>query len=217
MPTLPRVILLLSMVGAAALVPCQVRPVRAADPPAAATLPFRQRPPELDHRHQFGMALMPGVGYRVIARYQEGQSCLDDSGDDSKWVCTNDVPMFLDFQLGYGISPRLDLLADLRFGLAHDEAEGVDRQFAMAPGLRVWLDRDVRLKFFTTVQLLFDATSQGQARVRDTDFGLRNSNGLMYDALRNIGVYVQFGENIGFVRWFRIELDIGLGVQVRLP
>ncbi len=91
------------------------------------------------------------------------------------------------------------------------------RQFAVAPGVRFWLDRDLRLKFFTTLQALFDATAQGQARVRNTDFGLRNSNGLMYDAVRNVGVYLQFGESIGVVRWFRVELDLGLGLQVRLP
>ena len=41
----------------------------------------------------------PGIGYRVVARYNENQTCLDTSGDDSKWVCTNDVPFFLDFQV----------------------------------------------------------------------------------------------------------------------
>jgi hypothetical protein len=183
----------------------------------AQSLPLRQRPPELDHRHQTGIAVMPGIGYRMIARYQEGQSCLDATADESKWVCTNDVPLFLDFQVGYGISSRLDLLTDLRLGLARDDAPGVGRQLAVAPGVRIWLDRDVRLKFFTTVQFLYDVTTQGQDRVRNSDFGLRNSNGLMYDAVRNAGVYVQFGESIGFVRWFRIELDIGVGVQVRLP
>ncbi len=187
-----------------------------ADGPAA-TLPFRQRPPALDHRHQVGLSVMPGIGYRVIARYQEEPSCLDASGDDSKWVCTNDVPLFLDVQLSYGVSAGVDLLADLRLGLARDEAPGVGRQIAVAPGVRFWLDRDLRLKFFSTLQVLFDATAQGQARVRNTDFGLRNSNGLMYDALRNVGVYLQFGESIGVVRWFRVELDLGVGLQVRLP
>jgi hypothetical protein len=32
-----------------------------------------------------------------------------------------------------------------------------------------------------------------------------------------VGFYFQFGETIGFRRWFRIELDVGLGVQVRFP
>ena len=209
--------ILLSMGALASVVASDwAREARAEVP--ATTLPFRQRPPALDHENQFAFSLMPGVGYRVIARYDEEPSCLDSSPDDGKWVCTNDVPLFLDFQLAYGISSRFDLLTDLRLGLARDDAlPGVGRQFAVAPGLRVWLDRDVRLKFFTTVQALVDTTKQGQDGVPNTDFGLRNSNGLMYDAVRNLGIYVQFGESIGFVRWFRIELDVGLGLQVRLP
>ena len=112
----------------------------------------------------------------------------------------------------------------VRLGIAHDEAPGVGRQFALAPGVRVWLDSDTRLKFFTTLQFVFDHTEQGQFNdmtlkdtVADNDYGVRNSNGLMYDAIRNVGFYLQFGETIGFARWFRIELDLGLGVQVRFP
>ena len=32
----------------------------------------------------------------------------------------------------------------------------------------------------------------------------------MYDVMRNVGFFVQFGETIGFMRWFRIDLDVGL-------
>jgi hypothetical protein len=208
---LSRVIVALSMVAASVVVASQS--ARAAE----ATLPFSQRPPTVDHRHQVGLSLMPGIGYRMIARYDERQSCLDSSGDDSKWVCTSGVPAFLDVQLSYGTTPRLDVMADVRLGLALDDAPGVGRALALAPGIRLWLDREVRLKFFTTLQFLYDATKQGQARVRNSDFGLRNANGLMYDALRNLGVYAQFGENVGVVRWFRIEVDVGVGLQVRMP
>jgi hypothetical protein len=209
--SLPRVIAVFSMFAGIAVVASQSAAAEEAN------LPFSQRPPRLDHRHQLGISLMPGIGYRMIARYEEGQSCLDDSRDDGKWVCTNDVPAFLDLQFSYGATPRMDVMADLRVGLALDDAVGVGRQLAVAPGIRLWLDRDVRLKFFTTLQFLYDATKQGQARVRNSDFGLRNANGLMYDAFRNLGFYVQFGENLGVVRWFRIEVDIGLGLQVRMP
>lgn len=209
--SLPRVIFAFSMVAGSALVASQS--ARAQE----AALPFSQRPPRLDHRHQLGISLMPGIGYRMIARYEEGQVCLDSSRDDSKWVCTNDVPPFLDLQFAYGATPRMDVLADLRVGLDLDDAIGVGRQLAIAPGVRLWLDRDVRLKFFTTLQFLYDATKQGQARVPNSDFGLRNANGLMYDAVRNLGFYVQFGENLGVVRWFRIEVDVGIGMQVRIP
>jgi hypothetical protein len=170
--------------------------------------------PRLDHRHQTGISLMPGVGYRIIVPYKENVDCFDRS-DASKRVCTNGVPFFLDLQLSFGVTERLDLIADLRFGVVKDISSS--RQFAVAPGVRVWLDPDINLKFYTTAQALYDGTDYPPGSVPSSDFGLRNANGLMYDMIRNVGFYFQFGESIGFRRWFRIELDAGLGVQVRFP
>lgn len=176
----------------------------------------RQRPERLDHRHQFGLSVLPGIGYRVIVPYEEAKDCGDSSGDSGKRVCTSGVPFFLDLQASFGLTGRIDLITDLRLGVAKGDIAGVGHQIAFAPGLRVWLDQDVRLKFFTTIQALLDNTKQGQD-IKRLDYGIRNSNGLMYDPIRNVGFYVQFGETIGFRRWFRIELDMGFGVQVRMP
>lgn len=201
------------MIAAVALVSPEVRAQSGSEGP----LGTEAGAPEQHHRGQVGLSLMPGIGYRVIARYHEDQTCLDSSPDDSKWVCTNRVPFFLDLQLSYGLASRLDLIADVRLGIARESALGVGRQLAIAPGLRFWLEDDVRLKFYTTVQGLWDGTTQGQADVPDQDFGLRNSNGLMYDVTRNLGVFFQFGETIGVLRWFRMEVDVGVGIQARLP
>lgn len=202
------------MIASAVLVAWPVGSARAQGP---ADTGARFRPPDLAHTRQVGLSVMPGIGYRVIARYNDRQFCLDRSEDDSKWVCTNEVPFFLDLSASYGLSEGLDLLADVRLGLGKDQASGVGRQFAIAPGVRLWLDRGKRMKFYTTVQVAFDHTKQGQDRVRDSDWGLRNANGFMYDAIRNLGFFVQVGETIGVVRWFRIEVDAGVGVQVRFP
>lgn len=177
--------------------------------------PANDPAPHFDHRHQTGLALMPGLGYRVIVPYQEHKPCGDSSRDASKRVCTSGVPFFLDLQLSFGITRRLDLLVDFRFGIGTDQASKT-HQFALAPGLRVWLDQNVNLKFYTTVQAVYDSTDYHDV-VPSSDFGVRNANGLMYDVIRNVGFYAQFGETFGLRRWFRIELDAGLGVQVRFP
>jgi hypothetical protein len=174
-------------------------------------------PERLDHAGQLGVSLMPGAGYRMIVRYNEQQTCIDAKGPDSKWVCTNNVPVFADLGLSFGLTSRYDLLTDLRFGIAREDALGVSRQFALAPGLRIWLDREGAWKFFTTLQLVYDHTKQSQDAVEDTDYGARNANGLMYDPTRNFGLFVQLGETFGFRRWFRMEIDVGVGVQIRLP
>jgi hypothetical protein len=160
---------------------------------------------------------MPGVGYRMIVIYNEDQVCISSSGRDGKWVCNNDVPFFTDFALSFGITRRLDLLTDVRLGVARDDVPGIKRQLAIAPGVRFWLDHDRTVKFYTTLQAVFDRTGQSQDAVPDSDWGARNANGVMYDPTPNFGLFVQFGETIGFTRWFRIEVDVGVGVQVRLP
>jgi hypothetical protein len=39
----------------------------------------------------------------------------------------------------------------------------------------------------------------------------------MFEVMRNLGVYFQFGETIGFVRWLSFTVDAGFGVQARVP
>jgi hypothetical protein len=176
-------------------------------------------PAEDNHYLQTGLSVMPGTGYRLIVPYENGQFCGDSSNRANKRVCAHSVPFFLDFQLSFGVAKRADLIVDLRFGLQSDSAavknsQG-ERQFAFSPGLRFWLDQDVTLKFYTTLQFVYDyGTFDG---VSNSDYGMRNANGLMYDPIRNVGFYVQFGETIGLARWFRIDLDVGLGAQIRFP
>jgi len=173
---------------------------------------------EPNHFLQTGLSLMPGTGFRFIARYRETQSCGDSSGIASRAVCTHRLPTFMDVQLSFGALARMDVIVDLRFALEQDPASPGNHQFALAPGMRFWLDQDVALKFFTTLQFVYDYTYfLPNADAPSSDFGLRNANGLMYDPIRNVGFYVQFGETIGVRRWFRIDLDLGLGAQIRFP
>lgn len=159
---------------------------------------------------------MPGTGYRIIVPYDEHIWCGDGSGNRDKRVCTHRAPTFLDLQLSFAPSRRIDIIFDIRFGLTADPATSDSHQFALMPGVRFWLDQDVDLKFYTTVQLAYDQTDYG-GTVSSSDVGFRNANGLMYDPIRNVGFFLQLGETIGAVRWFHMDVDLGLGVQVRFP
>jgi len=176
-------------------------------------------PAQAHHRFQTGLSIMPGSGYRLIVRYKEGQDCGDSSGLAKKPVCANYVPFFLDLQLSFGVNTRADVILDLRFGLQSDPATRAynSHQFAVAPGLRFWIDQEVALKFYTTLQFVYDRTDFKNDGRNSNDVGVRNANGLMWDPIRNVGFFVQFGETMGFMRWFRIDLDIGLGAQLRFP
>jgi hypothetical protein len=181
--------------------------------PAARPKTFpRLAQPTMSHYLQFGIALLPGTGYRGIFPYQEMINC----GQPQKRVCTSRLPTFLDVQPSFGFGHHWDIIVDLRLGLGQDFTGS--HQLAVAPGVRYWVDPDEAAKFFATVQVAYDATAQHDPLLHhNDDVALRNSNGFMFEVMRNFGVYLQFGETIGFVRWLRFEIDAGVGVQARLP
>ena len=168
----------------------------------------------LSHDLQFGLALMLGDGYRGIFPYQMNIDC-GDAKDNAARVCTSRAPAFIDIQPSFGLSNAWDFLVDVRYGLVKDFNRS--HQFLVMPGFRYWLDPQSHVKFFTTMQLAYDRSMQNSARVGDNDLGIRNSNGLMIEVMRNFGVYAQFGETIGFVRWLSFLVDGGIGVQARVP
>jgi hypothetical protein len=189
-------------------------------PPPAAQPTLASQPPKrfaklrqasLLHKYQLGIALLPGAGFRGIAPYEDGINC----GEQAKRVCTGKLPFFIDVQPSFGFAEHWDVLVDLRFGIESDFTRS--RQFAIAPGVRYWVDPELPFKFFATIQGVFDATAQGDPRLENNDFGVRNSNGLMFDLMSNLGIYMQFGETLAFRRWLRFEIDGGVGVQARIP
>jgi hypothetical protein len=190
----------------------------AARAPAAAAAsadPAADFPPlahqSLSHESQFALAALAGSGFRALVPYQEQIYC----GKLNQRVCTARLPAFLDLQPSFGLSAHWDLLIDLRFGLEADFAR--THQFAVAPGFRYWLDPPSRLKFFATLQIAYDATEQHTSALTGYDLAFHNSNGLMFEVMRDLGIYVQLGDTIGFVRWLRFEIDLGAGVQARFP
>ena len=197
----------------AAPAPAPAEPVRApVTPPVPAKVFPRLARPTMSHALQLGIALLAGAGYRGIFPYQD----LIDCGQPQKRVCTTRLPTFLDVQPSIGFARHWDVLVDLRFGLERDFTQ--NREFAVAPGVRYWVEPEEHTKFFATAQVAYDITPQNDPMLRhNDDLALRNSNGFMFEVMRNLGVYVQVGETIGFVRWLRFEIDAGLGVQARLP
>jgi hypothetical protein len=180
-----------------------------ATPPAPKRFPRLQQP-SLVHLDQFGLSVMPGSGYRIIAPYQDMVAC-----GQNKRVCTGWLPFFIDVQPSFGLSRHWDALVDLRFGVVADFSHS--HQFAVAPGFRYWVDPDLEAKFFATFQGVYDVNPQHDPATKDYDVGVRNANGFMFEVMRNLGFYLQFGETVGFVRWLRFEIDGGIGVQARFP
>lgn len=187
-------------------------------PDAASPSPVRMVA-SLSHDLQFGLAVMLGDGYRGIFPYESTIDCGDARSNDNR-VCTSRSPVFLDLQPSFGLNDHWDFLVDLRFGLTRDF--NTYHQFFAMPGFRYWLDPQSQVKFFTSLQLAYDRSNQNNRPgaphyVSNNDLGFRNSNGFMVEVMRNLGIYVQFGETVGFYRWLSISVDAGLGVQARVP
>jgi len=193
----------------------QPAPAPAEAPPVVAVSP-RRLVPSLSHDMQFGLAVMPGDGYRVVVPYTRDLTDCGDHAQMGAHVCSSRAPMFLDLQPSFGIEQSWDIIVDLRLGLEKDF--NTFRPFFVMPGFRYWLESESHVKFFTTVQFVYDGTEQQPtSKHKRSDFGFRNSNGLMIEVMRNLGVYFQVGETLGFVRWFSVTVDGGIGVQARMP
>ena len=191
------------------------KPAEVAPPVAGPEVSPPQMVPSLSHDLQFGLAVLFGDGYRIIFPYTSQPVDCGDAHAMGARVCTNRAPSFIDLQPSFGISQSWDVLVDLRLGIEKDF--NTHRQLFVMPGFRYWLDTQSHVKFFTTIQLAYDASKQNTSARTSSDFGIRNSNGLMVEIMRNFGVYAQFGETMGFVRWFSLSVDAGIGVQARVP
>ena len=60
----------------------------------------------------------------------------------------------VDAQASFGFARRWDVIVDLRFGVEADFSQS--HQFAVAPGVRYWMDADRPAKFFATIQGVYD-------------------------------------------------------------
>jgi len=180
------------------------------------------------HTGQFGLSAQIGTGYRVLFPYNEEYCGQTDDTGGRKSVCTGRSPMFLDLGISYGLNYKIELLASLRLGLERDFGEaGVDgpRARGFAAGVRIFVESDGVLKFFSTIEGVVDTTDYSKTTlggngtgVSDgTDFGVRNVNALELDLHRTFGIYAHFGETATFVNWLHFALEAGIGAQVRFP
>jgi hypothetical protein len=172
-----------------------------------------------NHQGQFGLYVQFGLGYRALFRYNENDFC----GTAGSGVCTGFGSPWIELGLSYAPTNRIELITDFRIGLTNDFSPDTalvkaPRELAIAPGVKVYLNEKGSVKWFGTLQVAIDFTDYTADGVAASiDVGIRNKNGLLVDLHRTFGVYGFFGEEVSFVRWFRVELDFGVGMQARFP
>ncbi len=193
--------------------------------------PTPAEPPRLpevrSHKGQFGLALSLLSGGRFIKTYdQEYCGTRDDNGNTTgnSAVCLGHIPFALDLSLTYGVSPKIELMFDIRFGVERDFGSSVSdsdgpRLRHYAPGVRFYFDDKGLVKFFSTAQLAIDDTGYTSPSGMElgTDVSIRNSNGLMLDFHDAYGAYAFFAEDVAFRRWISVGVEFGAGFQGRYP
>jgi hypothetical protein len=167
----------------------------------------------LSHKYQVGVGVRAGTGYRIIAPYHE-EFCGDRKDDGgNKSVCGSRQKVWLELSPSFGVTSSLELLVDVRLYLEEDFTK--TKAFWIAPGIKYYTDPDSIFKFFASGQLVFENQDMGSGGPKSFDFGIRSALGLQFDILRYVGLYVQGGVTIAFLRWLTFTVDGGGGVQVR--
>jgi len=205
----------------------------AKDPaPGSATAPSPRPPPEepyakYSHQGMFMASLRLGLGLRAIIPYDKTDFCGEADSTTSSGnapVCSGRAPFAFDLELGYGLTRRVDLFAEIRLGIEADFAPTAlttskdgPHPFRISPGARFFFSDAKSTKLFTTAQIVLDFTGYEDAagNGRGTDVGLRNLSGIWLDLEKAYGFYAYIGETATFSRWWMFELEVGIGVQAR--
>ena len=206
----------------------------AKDPaPGSSPAPSSRPPPPAaplggySHQGMFMASLRLGLGLRAIIPYEKTDFCGESdssSGGGNAPVCSGRAPFAFDLELGYGVSRRIDLFAEVRLGVEADFAPTAlttskdgPHPFHISPGARFFFSDAKSTKLFTTAQIVLDFTGYEDAagKSRGTDVGLKNLSGIWLDLEEAYGFYAYIGETVTFSRWWMFELDVGIGVQAR--
>ncbi|MBP9088214.1 MAG: hypothetical protein KBG15_18980 [Kofleriaceae bacterium] len=203
-------------------------PTATAPPAAPAPPPALLMPHDLSHQGQFGLSLRTAATFRWLTPYDGADFCGERSADTASGnspVCLGRAPLSLDFEFSYGATSKADAILELRLGVERDFAPAGNagtagpRIFHLAPGVRYYYSEGKTSKLFTTAQLVLDLTGYKDATGQDrgVDFGVRSINGLWFDLRRSLSAYVFVGGTLTAVRWLRVDVEGGVGVQFRYP
>jgi hypothetical protein len=180
----------------------------------------------LGHWRQFGLSAQIVSGSRFIKTWDPADYCGDrgESSTGNAAVCFARVPFTLDLTASYGLTPKIELMFEMRLGLERDFGATATsgkgpRLRHYAPGARFFFDDRGVAKFFSTAQVALDTTGYEDAagESRGLDVALRNANGIFLDFHDAYGAYAFFAEEVEFKRWLEVGIEFGVGIQGRYP
>jgi len=185
------------------------------------------------HGMQFGLRAAIVGGYRMVFRYDKSPFCrqpdLNKADKDQQKFCGHGAPLAVDVALSFAVFDFAEPYAWARFGLSGEAQTNTEPLMAFGVGARIYTMSDSKLKIFVEPGLGMEIeggagnddwvfrNSGNAAPEYKTDFLFHLAVGPQYDFAKAFGAYVGAGLTTGVIRYIHTELEIGLGVQVRVP
>jgi hypothetical protein len=223
---------LASVVAASAL---GAEPSTATAPEKAAAAPEEKGGSEhadeqFGHGMQFGLRADIVGGYRMIFRYDKSPFCHTPKGvadKDEQKFCGNAAPMAMDVALSFAVLDFVEPYVWARFGLGGEASTNTESVMAFGAGARIYTMSDSKFKIFVEPAVGMEveggagnkqwAFDNGTTPEYKKDFLFHLAVGPQYDFARAFGAYVNAGMTTGVLRYIHTELELSLGVQVRVP
>jgi hypothetical protein len=182
------------------------------------------------HGMQFGLRADIVGGYRMIFRYDKSPFChtpKNVADKDEQKFCGNAAPMALDVALSFAVLDFAEPYVWARFGLGGEASTNTESVMAFGAGARIYTMSDSKFKIFVEPAVGMEveggagnkqwAFDNGTTPDYKSDFLFHLAVGPQYDFARAFGAYVNAGMTTGVLRYIHTELELSLGVQVRVP
>lgn len=173
----------------------------------------------LSHLYQVGIRAGIGVPFIFALRYNSGPRCNNSDPMDPDQFCLFVGSTIITFDVSFGVTPDVEIVLGGRIGAIQVEPTQTNSG-QMLLGIRAYISPESIAKVYLAPSVVLDLTPNGTPIVPnwgDVDFGVRGAFGVVVDPIRYLGLYVELGVNILFLRSFGISPDITGGFQVRFP
>lgn len=183
--------------------------------------------PALDgHKGQVGLRAAFVFGRRMILRYDESPLCGEydtrTSDVDQVKYCGHGGPLAID--VGVSFAPR-DFIEPFlwgRFGISAEYQTDTEAVIILGGGARVYAVSESGFKLYLEpaigLELEKGRGNQHWARFPyPIDVVVHVAGGPQFDVSRNVGLFLDGGLTMGFVRAFHSSLELRAGLQLRVP
>lgn len=169
------------------------------------------------HARMVGVRVGAGFGYLFAIKYTSGSPCESaDPTMEPESFCNRLTEPFLDLELSYSVTDKLEIGAYVMLALTeNDAALAKPRVFGL--GIRGYTTEESVLKGYFGARVLLDITNSAVSTFDDFDIGIRGEFGIQIEPIRWLGIWLGGAVGVQFLRNFTFIPQLNGGLQVRFP